>query len=993
MALIPHTPETTPHTPRFWHLLCKMRIRQLLLLVLGLLTLISIMALGWNVIHVLHQYEDAEYMAGSSDIGQQALALNALLARERGLAAALLANPKTYNAKTKIHLKQLRQDADKAMYSLYQKLKENTSLVTIPTIHPHLDSVVQRLSDNRQQVDQNLNNNDASMTYSSWIDAISQRIEEIAMINRIVMAPVKEEEHASRYGIFIKEAFFSYSENAGHERALLSAVIAQQRSFRQEEYQQLDIYLHTSQLIEKRLNVILDFFPSTPAIRQARTELQRTYKEGYMALRTAIVQSSLNGQPYPITSTEWFNQATEAVNAILNLSDAVNLHINDDIDIIKNRSRNTIVALIITLLLVITIFIVAFMVTYRRILMPLQQLECSAHTISGGNLTQPIQILAQDEFGDVAEAFEVMRDYLFHDREKRQKAEYELRKLSTAIEQSVSSIIITDINGVTEYVNPQFYKTTGYKPEEAIGHKANLLRSDKTPLSTHTHLWDTIRSGQVWHGEILNKKKNGELFWELVSISPVRNREGQIANFIGIQHDITERKKLEERLNFMAYHDELTELPNRTLLLDRFEQLTTHAQRANHKVALLILDLDRFKLINDSLGHRIGDQLLIEIAKRLKHTARSSDTIARYGGDEFVILVSDLTDTDSLINLSKRLVDIISEPMTISEHHLHISASIGISIWPDDGDDMDTLLRLADTAMYHAKDLGRNQFQFYTPELNLQTSQRLRLENDLRVALDNQELELYYQPQVHLKDNKIIGAEALIRWNHPEFGLISPIQFIPLAEDTGLIRPIGEWVLLSACTQAMEWEKDGYSDLSIAVNVSVRQLDDINFLSSLKRTLQQSGLDAGRLEIEITESSVMEQPERMLEVLNTIKQLGIKLALDDFGTGYSSLSYLRRFPFDKLKIDRSFIKDITNKPEDAAITHTIGEMAHSLKMTVIAEGVETELQATYLRRSACDEIQGYLISKPVPAAEFMRLLQHPVQYFDHIEEDTSDIFS
>ncbi|MCW8956230.1 MAG: EAL domain-containing protein, partial [Gammaproteobacteria bacterium] len=771
------------------------------------------------------------------------------------------------------------------------------------------------------------------------------------------------------------------------ERALISAVIAQNRPFSQQEYQQLDIYQHTSQLIEKRLNVVLTYFPNTPEITLAQSDLQRTYKQDYQVLRSAIIQSSQAGQPYSVNATEWFDQATEAVNAILNLSHAIDLHINEDIETIKAGARYTVIALFATMLLVVIVFIVAFIVTYRRILMPLSELEYSANTIAKGNFSQAIHVVAHDEFGDVAQAFEVMRNYLLNDRERRQKAEDELRKLSTAIEQSVSAIIITDTNGITEYVNPQFLATTGYDADEVVGQKFSMLNSGKTTHATFVNLWNTIKQGKVWQGELFNKKKNGELYWEMVSISPVRNRQGQIAHYIGIQHDITERKALEQRLNFMAYHDDLTKLPNRILLADRFKQLTTHAQRLDNKIALLILDLDRFKIINDSLGHRIGDQILIEVARRLKNTARSCDTIARYGGDEFVILADGFTSIEALIDLAKRLVDAFTGAITVEEHQLHVSTSIGISIWPDDGEDMDTLLSHADTAMYHAKDLGRGQFQFFTDELNLQTSQRLRLENDLRGAINNQELELYYQPQVHLASGKIIGSEALIRWNHPEFGLISPIHFIPLAEETNLIRPIGEWVLRTACEQAIQWNNAGHPDLSMAVNVSVRQLDDPGFIPCLTAILQNSELDPARLEIEITESSVMNQPDKMLEVLNIIKQLGVKLALDDFGTGYSSLSYLRRFPFDKLKIDRSFIKEITHKPEDAAIAQSIGEMAHSLNMTVLAEGVETDIQAAYMRRGTCDEIQGYLISPPVPVQEFEQLLNRPELYISRIKDD------
>lgn len=966
----------------------KIRIRQLLLLIFGLLSLIAIAAISWNAVGVYQQYIHAENMAGSNVVGEQSLALNVYLARERGLTAALLANRGIYDDRNRQHLNHLRQKSDESLRLLFQKISQFPRLPTISLVHKHVTAVQQRLEQIRLQADHSLDKEGVKFDYTVWIKAITGCIEEVATANRIVSTPVDKIDHAVLYGTTVKEAFFNLSENAGRERALISAVIAQHRPFNAEEYDLLRIYKHTRDVIGKQMDDMLGFFPDTAEILAAQENLQHTYKKNYQALLSAVMQSSRNGLAYPVTAREWFDRSTEAVDAIINLSGAIDSHINDDIELIKSHSRNTVTALFFTVLLVMMIFTIAFAITFQRIIMPLRELEWSANTIARGDFSVPVQIFSKDEFADVAKAFEVMRDYLLNDRERRQKAEDQLRKLSTAIEQSTSSIIITDIHGVTEYVNPQFYQTTGYTPEEVIGHKFNLRGTDKKILPSHDDLFRTIRNGHVWQGELLNKKKNGDLRWDLVSVSPVRNREGKIAHFICIQHDITERKALEKRLDYMAYHDELTGLPNRTLLIDRFEQHCVTAKRLNEKVFLLMLDLDRFKLINDSLGHRIGDRLLVEVANRLKQTARGSDTVARYGGDEFVILASGFSDKDMPIDLSKRLLSAIEQTLAIESYQLHVSASIGITLWPDDGDDMDTLLRQADTAMYHAKSLGRGQFQFFTRELNQQVTQRLRLENDLRDAIENQEFEIYYQPQVSLKSGKIVGAEALIRWNHPELGLVSPDQFIATAEDTNLIIPIGEWVIRSALKQAIEWKKLGHTTLSMAVNVSTRQLDDASFISQLISSLETFGLEAEYLEIEITESSVMSQPEKMLYVLNSIKSLGIKLALDDFGTGYSSLSYLRRFPFDKLKIDRSFIKDIASKPEDAAIIRTIGEIAHNLNMTVTGEGVETDIQATYMRHCGCDEIQGYLISRPIPAAQFELLLRQSATYLPRIADES-----
>ena len=956
---------------RFWRLLCNLRIRQLLIMVLGNLSLIAILAIGWNAFQVYYQYDEAEQLFGSNEIGQQALDLNANLARERGYTAIQLAKRSAHSPQSSEHLSQLRIATDNALSRLNNRLEQNSSLSTSTRIYRQLGTMTERLLDNRQLADREMQRVGPGISYADWIEKLDQRIEEVAIINRIVMSPRRDEDDVVRYGVFIMESFFTLSENAGRERALVSAVIALQRPFREEEYRLLETYRHTHELTQHRLNEILSFLPATTQIIQAQSLYREIYDQHYQKLRSSVLQQSLSGQSYSVTATEWFEQSTRAVDAILNLSDAVKQHLNDDIDITKNRARSTVIALFVTMLLVVSVFLFSFMLIYRRILMPLRELESSVNTIGMGDFSHTIKIMAQDEFGDLAESFEMMRNFLLIDREHRQSVENELRKLSMAIEQSVSSIVITDIEGITEYVNPQFYRTTGYSAEEVIGAKFNMLDSGEMALSTFAGLWSAIKGGRVWEGELRNKKKSGDLFWDQVSISPVRDKRGNITHFIGIQHDITERKEMEQKLNFMAYHDELTELPNRALLRDRYEQKVRLYRRENKKMALLIMDLDRFNLTNDSLGHRVGDQLLIDMAKKLKEISRNGDTLARYGGDEFVILAGGISSIDDLIDIAKRIVEVIARPVNIEGHNLHASISVGISIWPDDGQDMDTLLRNSDTAMYQAKQLGGGRFQFFTEDLNQQTHKRLEMENALHDAILYNQFELYYQPQVDLASGRIVGAEALIRWNHPELGLVSPLDFVSLAEETNLIIPIGDWVLETACAQAALWKQNSNLDLLMAVNVSVRQLDDEGFVDRLISIVEQSGIPYRNLEVEITESSVMHQPDKMIEILTRITSLGIQLALDDFGTGYSSLSYLRRFPFDKLKIDRSFIKDITSNPEDAAITNSIVEMAHNLNMIVIAEGVETDKQVNFLREGGCDEIQGYLISRPVQQGSLM----------------------
>jgi diguanylate cyclase (GGDEF)-like protein/PAS domain S-box-containing protein len=554
-------------------------------------------------------------------------------------------------------------------------------------------------------------------------------------------------------------------------------------------------------------------------------------------------------------------------------------------------------------------------------------------------------------------------------------AEGELRKLSQAIEQSVSSVIITDPQGYIEYVNPQFTRTTGYSADEVRGSKLNMLKSGRTSAERYRELWTTIKQGNVWEGEFLNRRKSGELYWELVSISPVRNDQGAITHFVGLQHDISERKKLEEQINFFAYYDELTQLPNRNLLTQRFAQSAAASHRDGTLLALLSLDLSRFKLINDSLGHRIGDEVLRTIGKRLTQVARGHDTVARYGGDEFVVILSDVQNTDDVSTVAQRMIDAVAVPIELEGNELRLSLHIGISLMPQDGDDLDTLLRNATTALHQAAREGRNHFRFYTDELNAEASARLSLEHALRRALAQNELELHYQPKVDMNSGHIVGVEALARWSHPTEGWISPQRFIPIAEDTGLIQTLGDWALREACAQNRRWQEAGLQPITVAVNLSAHQLRQPGLDVVVARILEETGLDPRYLELELTESAVMESPDQTAAVLHQLKALGLGLAVDDFGTGYSSLSHLGRFPFDTLKIDRSFVTDITTAPDQATIAKTIIAMADSLRLKVIAEGVETEAQAVYLRDQGCNELQGYLFSRPLPATALEQMLR------------------
>jgi len=446
--------------------------------------------------------------------------------------------------------------------------------------------------------------------------------------------------------------------------------------------------------------------------------------------------------------------------------------------------------------------------------------------------------------------------------------------------------------------------------------------------------------------------------------------------FVAIIQDISERRAAEEQLSFLAYHDTLTRLPNRVLLLERLQQAMLDAERVNRLVAVMFLDLDRFKVINDTLGHHVGDALLKAVAERLKSCVRPGDIIARLGGDEFTVVLANVAHVDDVARVTRKIIDSFVQPFRVEDHDLFTTTSIGITLYPFDEQNPEGLLKNADAAMYHAKERGRNNFQFFTAELNVRAERRLKLETALRRALELGELSLHYQPQVEMKGGRLVGMEALLRWQNPELGNVSPAEFIPIAEETGLILPIGDWVLREACRQIRVWHatKFSFSKMQVAVNISGKQLRQKDFPDRVQKVLLETGLEPRYLDLELTESLLMVDAEETSDIMHVLHDMGISFSVDDFGTGYSSLSYLKRFPIDILKIDQSFVRDLATDPNDVAIVKTIIAMAHTLGMRVIAEGVETYTQLEFLRDQNCDGSQGYYCSKPLPADEFTELL-------------------
>ena len=561
---------------------------------------------------------------------------------------------------------------------------------------------------------------------------------------------------------------------------------------------------------------------------------------------------------------------------------------------------------------------------------------------------------------------------------KIKHAEIAQRLQARAIDASVNAIVITThtaAGNIIEYANPAFTRISGYQPSEVIGHDCRLLQGTDTKQEGLTAL-RTALSQQLEATVVLrNYRKDGTLFWNQLHVAPVSDTKGNVTHYVGVLNDITNSMQYQAQLEHQANHDALTKLPNRNLFNDRLEQAIVYAKRYQHSIWVVFVDLDNFKLVNDSLGHDIGDRLLQTVASRLTNCLRKSDTVARLGGDEFMLLLIDHSDAQLSPRIVNAVLAAVASPVLLDAHELTLTCSVGVSVYPKDGDNGQLLLKNADIAMYRAKDAGRNQLQFYTSEMNARITERTLIENHLRYAVARNELLLHYQPRLDLRTGRISGMEALIRWQHPELGLVPPMRFIGVAEETGMIVEIGNWVLRTACAQNKAWQMAGLPALHVAVNVSARQFRKSHFADDVVKALADSGLDAKYLELELTESLMMQDVDEAVATLVTLKELGVALSIDDFGTGYSSLSYLRRFPIDYLKIDQSFIRDMLSDPNGAAIVRSIISLGHNLNFKVIAEGVETEAQLAYLERDDCDEMQGYFFSRPVPAEAFTIMLE------------------
>ncbi|HLF97098.1 MAG TPA: EAL domain-containing protein [Methylococcaceae bacterium] len=557
----------------------------------------------------------------------------------------------------------------------------------------------------------------------------------------------------------------------------------------------------------------------------------------------------------------------------------------------------------------------------------------------------------------------------------RAEAAEKLRLAAAVFDHSLEGIFVTDRDGTIQAANDAVTRITGYATEELLGRNPRILRSGRHEQAFYGALWESVSSTGRWQGEIWNRRKNGEVYPEWLSISAMRDGQDRIQHYIGIFIDISAQKEAEQRLDYLAHHDNLTGLPNRELFHDRLVVAIAQTRRSRNAIAVLFIDLDHFKYVNDTFGHGKGDELLQAVARRIAGCLREEDTLSRMGGDEFTVLLQHFNSREEVGVVAGKIVGAMKAPFVLGGHELYVTASVGISLYPDDGNDPVALVKNSDTAMYRAKKNGRNGLQFFQSGMEGYSLRRLEMERNLHRALELGEFRLFYQPQFDLANGSVVGAEALLRWQEPDGELIPPGQFIHLAEETGLIVPMGEWVLRTACTQCKVWQLDGLPPLRVAVNLSAQQFRKANFGNMVATALLDSGLDPGFLELELTESIAMHKAEETAATLQNLKSLGVQISIDDFGTGYSSLGYLKRFPLDRLKIDKSFVDGIADDPSDAAIVIAIIAMAHSLNLRVIAEGVETREQYEFLKMHHCNEIQGYFLGRPMAGADLTVMMR------------------
>jgi len=793
----------------------------------------------------------------------------------------------------------------------------------------------------------------------------------------------------------------------------------------------LQSLIYRIRVTEVNLHVESDFFALTAASEKLSSDIQlfernwrafidefgdghdrqiRSIDDNWQRLQLTlnqVIQSAIDGQiaeAFRLSQYESqprFNViAKELEILVTQIEISTDGFINEAVaDLERQQQRFLMIAVVGVLIAFILIVLFS-----RYLALRLNRMSEAFSRIASGDLEHQVDVVGHDELTALARSFNAMQQKLadrqsaltkarlsleervrerteelnesnFKLREEvieRAKIQQELKILSLAVSQTPVSIIITDARGMIEYVNDAVVQASGFAEIDLLGKSAiTLINKQQTPKASFNDFAKAISSDTEWAGELCSMSQSGDSCWESVHLSPVATSAPEITHYLIIKEDITERREQEQRLLYQASYDALTELPNRTLGMDRLAQGVSNARRVQHKLAVMFIDLDGFKNVNDSLGHDIGDQLLIMAASRLLNTVRESDVVARLGGDEFLIIMPAISEQADCFPVLDKIKHAFSETFELAGHSLAVTPSIGLSIFPEDGEDGAILLRNADLAMYQAKEAGRNTYRFFNHQIHENLTIRMQVETQLKSALDEQEFSLFYQPIVEAQTKKLVGVEALLRWNNALLGSVSPDQFIGIAEQTGVIVPIGNWVLKTACMQIATWKNHGLNNLSLSINVSPRQLHGEGLGAVIEQALGDADLSPESLILEVTEGLLIRNPAEAKRTLEALKELGIGLAMDDFGTGYSSLSNLKNYPFDILKVDRTFVRDIASDPEDFALVSAAISMSSGLGLPVVAEGVETEQQLSILADMNCDRVQGYFFSKPLAPEDFL----------------------
>ncbi|MCW8884077.1 MAG: EAL domain-containing protein [Motiliproteus sp.] len=875
---------------------------------------------------------------------------------ERGLSAAVVgANDK--NLKYELGIQ--RKTVDRLLETVEQKLKKLDRSALNPGFRRQLDyasGLFGDLNQIRPEVDHlSVSLNQVLNVYTRQITALLELVTQMATHSDSVAIA----NQASAYFFFLLS-----KERAGVERALLSNAFAKDHlntAMRQQ--------FHALLADQQSYLQVFEQYAGKTEIALVNTMLKDPVVEQVNKIRAVPLGRNAS---FGIDPREWFQMATLRINLMRSVKTQLGERLQASVNAHSNQAKSELI-----LLMVISVFSVSatFLVPFVFLGAISNQLRSLSKAVSRvdeeGDLTIRARETSDDELGQLARSFNTMLEHLAI-------AEGKVRMLSQAVEQSPVSVIITDLDGNIEYVNQNFQVVTGYSDTEVIGENTRILRSGNTHPRIYREMWQTIIAGLAWEGEFQNSRKDGSVLWERVHIAPVIDDRGETHHFMAIKTDITESKQQQEQITYQAHFDALTGLPNRFLSLDRLSQLLSETKRRENYAAVLFVDLDGFKKINDSLGHEAGDKILMQTSERLLSGLREEDTVGRLGGDEFLVLLGDINDPLQARRVAEGIIDKFQFPFHQQGRELMVTASIGIAIYPDDGSTPAQLLAHADIAMYESKKAGRNTYHFFTESMNQSAARRLELEEQLHGALEREEFHICYQPMIDLNSRQIIGAEALLRWNNPSLGMVPPDEFIPLAEQSEAIIHLGQFVLKEAMQHAAHWRKRYREAFSIAVNVSPRQFRDHELTQLIRDQLQLLDLPGDSLELEITEGVLMSGNTELEAVLKELHKLDVGIAMDDFGTGYSSLSYLRSYPFDTLKIDRSFINDIAVDSADRELVTAALSMGHGLGLKVVAEGVETEEQLDFLSHQGCDVVQGYLFGKPVVADDFEKLLRREI---------------